>query len=133
MDALEDDLRQKARWLFRFASINHTLSYVLTILAAFASIAASLVLSLKFGPEWLSAVLAAVPAGALIVQNAVNFEDRSRWQWDKSYRTKDLLFQLRDGRDRKEIRVEYLKLNTEALGSFPRFEIARAEQRRDQQ
>jgi hypothetical protein len=126
MDTLEDDLQDKARSLFLIASINHTLSYALTILAAFASIAASLALSLKFEPTWLSAILAAVPAGALIVQNAVKFEDRSRWQWDKSYRIKDLLFQLHEGGDRKEIRSKYLKLNTEALGSLPRFDMPKS-------
>ena len=124
-DLLEKDIERKARSLFRLANINHALSYILTILAALGSIAASLVVSLKLGPYWLSPILAALPAGALVIQNAFRFEDKSRWQWYKSYRIKNLLFRLRDQGDRNEVREEYLEINTEALGSFPRFEITK--------
>jgi hypothetical protein len=125
MDTLEEDLRAKARVLFRLGNTNHVLSYLLTALAALGSIIATLAVSLQWGDNSLRTVLAVLPAAALAIQKSFKFEEKSRWQWDKSYRVTDLLLQLHEGGDRKAIRVAYLKINTEALGFFPRFEVAR--------
>jgi hypothetical protein len=124
MGALQDDIGRKARWLPLLASMNHAVSYSLTLLAALSSILASVSVLSGLFDKGFNAVLAAVPAAVLILQNAVKFEERSRWQFNKSYQVKDLLYQLEHGKNPDDVRVQYLELNTQMLTAFPRFTVA---------
>jgi hypothetical protein len=123
MNALEKDIGNKANRLRLLASTNHGISYLLALVAAFASIAASLGAAYDWPQGWLS-LIAGVPAAALILQNTIKFQERSIWQFNKEFRLRDLLYQAEEGKDPSEIREQYLSINQETLIDFPGFALA---------
>ncbi len=123
MPTLQKDIFRKASQLSRLASVNHAITYILTLLAVFASFLASvLVIGTDLEPIPL-AVIAAIPAAAVTLQNTIKFQLRSLWQFNKAYRINDLLYQLENGKDHEEVRIQYLQINRETIGDFPGFTI----------
>ena len=129
MSTLQKDIVKKANQLWRLARVNHAISYLLTLLAAFASIyasvsvGASVSVSGTLANPIMLAIIAAIPASAVILQNTIKFQERSLWQFGKAYRIKDLLYQIENGKDHEEIRIQYLRINRETINDFPGFAI----------
>jgi hypothetical protein len=124
MNSLKKDISNKASRLRLLASANHFVSYLLALVAAFASIAASVGAAMgDWQQPWLS-LIAGIPAAALILQNTIKFQERSIWQFNKEFRLRDLLYQIDEGEEPSEIRERYLRINRETLVDFPGFALA---------
>ncbi len=121
MSTLQKDIVKKANQLWRLARVNHFVSYTLTLLAAFASVLASVSIIGAIAEPIQIAILAGIPAAAVTLQNTIKFEQRSIWQFNKAYRIKDLQYQLEDGKDHEEVRIQYLQINRETINNFPGF------------
>jgi hypothetical protein len=82
--SLEEELRRKARAAIRRARQNYLAAYVVTGLAAFASMAATIALTVHGLPEPVRGILFALPGALMIVSSSCRFESRAEW-WYRRY------------------------------------------------
>ena len=73
------------------ARANYWTVYVMYLLALAGSVLATLMIAANVGSTPLRGVLTALPGIVLVINNALEFEKRSAWHWEKTRGLEELL------------------------------------------
>lgn len=106
-DHLEEELKKTIEDCTRWARRNYVYAHAVFVTSVLGSFAASVLASGELGKAWLgddgnrvaTAVFAALPGVMLLLNNALRFEERTRWFWRKVRLAERYYRQLRDRTD----------------------------------
>jgi len=112
MDALSKQIENSKGHARR----NYHWAYGITLAGAAASALATLIIA--FGKieelKVITAVIAALPAAAMLVESRLRLEERSRWHWHKTKRLQALERSLQyEGESEEDISKKWSELETE--------------------
>jgi hypothetical protein len=91
MPSLEERLKSGIARYTRAARGNYWTVYALYLVAFAGSVLATALVWTDGGPTILRTALAALPGFVLVINNALEFEKRSAWHWEKTRGLEELL------------------------------------------
>ena len=121
--SLEQELQDTAATCARLARRNYVWAHLVFAVAVIASFAASILAASQAASPALVAAVAALPALALMVNNTLRFEERTRWLWRKARMAEKYLRRLRDARDplRDALSAEFSSEAEQLESEWPAF------------
>ncbi|MCW5580715.1 MAG: hypothetical protein KIS72_05200 [Luteimonas sp.] len=126
-DVFEQELLGTVRESTRLAKRNYVYAHATFLLSVGGSFVASILAASDYGNAKVIAAVAALPGLALLVNNTLRFEERTKWLWRKARMAEKYLRKLRHANDpaldamSSEYDIEAEKLESEwpAFGSSP--------------
>jgi|GEM_PF-856881 len=126
-DTLEQELRETIDSCTRLAKRNYVWAHATFAVSVVGSFAASILAVSGYPDRAVVAAVAALPALALMVNNTLRFEERTKWFWRKARMAEKYHRRLRDAHDpvRGALSAEYgdeaeqLESEWPAFGSSP--------------
>lgn len=101
---------------------NYRAAYALYVIALVASFVSTALVGFEWGSPQMRALLTALPAVALLINNTLRLEERSNWHRRKRHLLEGLNRGLQySGASEKEVAEEWTKLNDKMAGEFPGF------------
>lgn len=94
MDELMNELNEVASRTKKNARQNHYAAFLVAILIASSSVAATIFAAIG-GPKELTAILAAIPVAMIAINSTFHFERKSAWHWRKNKRIEALVRSLK--------------------------------------
>ncbi|HRN59854.1 MAG TPA: hypothetical protein PLI44_06415 [Chiayiivirga sp.] len=98
-DTFEQELRETIATCTRLAKRNYVWAHATFAVSVIASFAASILVVSGYHNRILVAAVAALPALALMVNNTLRFEERTKWFWRKARMAEKYHRKLRDAHD----------------------------------
>lgn len=123
---LQEKLEREIARLYGLAKFNYRAAYVLSTVAALASILAGLTVAGQWLPLSIRATLSALPGAILIFQDRLKFEERSNWHYRKLHAVEGLLHQLLyEGKPESDISEQWRKMTDTLRPMWPGFSKAK--------
>lgn len=94
MDELMNELNEVANRTKRNARQNHYAAFIVAILMASSSVAATILAALG-ETKILTAIFAAIPVAMIAINSTFHFERKSAWHWRKNKRIEALVRSLK--------------------------------------
>ena len=118
---LKDDLEKEIKSCSRFARRSYIWAQLFFLIAILSSFFASILAAGKADMPYLTALLAALPGTALLINNSFRFEERTKWFWKKVRISEKFFRKLRDSAspDIEEISATYSEKMEELETEWP--------------